>query len=232
MSNVAIERQPAVAVYRDRPAPVVVRPEGLTAETAGEALGTLEHGCRLFLLSKGAVSLTDLIGEVLRQMGGADLLFIASWTIASDAIATLRGWLDSGLVRTLRVLVDPSYVVRHVSYAQELREAIGLQRVALANTHLKLAVAVNSEWAIVVSSSANLNAARRLESFAIEDSRSLAAWLLSVLPDWYVDASGSWALSRSEHSARLAAWREPEAPAVECDPVEAELLAALGRGLR
>ena len=164
MGNVGRETAPAVAGWVGRGGPVECRSEGLTATTALAACGRLRRGGRLFLLSKGAVSAGDVLGWVLARTGASDVL-LATWTVGTDGIRALRRLLDSGRIRSLRLLVDPSFASRHPSYCAQVRAAFGVDAIRFAVLHAKICTVVNEAWAVVVRGSANFNENRRLEFF-------------------------------------------------------------------
>jgi len=208
MANVRRERAPEVAAFADRPVPVVTRLEGLTAGTALAALGPLQPGGRVFLLSKGAVSAGDVVTWALEQTGPADLL-VSTWTISPAEISSLKRLVDSGRIRSFRLLTDFSFQRRHPSYAALLRATFGPEAVALTICHAKLAVISNATWAIVVRSSANMNRASRTEYHEISADRGLAEFIVATLGKWFPPASDTWTVPVAEHRRRFEAWGEP-----------------------
>ena len=233
MANVKAEIAPALAAFSDGLGPVVIRRDGLTAQTATAALGCLEPGARLFVLSKGAVSAGDVIWWALEQTGTADVL-ISTWTISPDEIRGLRRLLDRGAIRTLRLLVDFSFPRRHPAYTAELRASFGPQAVALTVCHAKVAVLVNEQWAVVIRSSANLNRNSRTEYHEVSDDRGLAAFVLEVLGEWFPPAADTWTVRPSEHQRRFAEWHadEGQAAGVQVAPMASRAARARRRTLQ
>jgi hypothetical protein len=205
MANVKRESAPELAAFGDRSAPIVTRSEGLTAGTALEALGALEPGGHVFVLSKGAVSAGHVIAWALDQTGPADAL-ISTWTVSPDEIKGLRRLVDRGRIRSLRMLMDFSFANRHAAYCAELRATFGPAVVALTVCHAKLAVLTNDAWALVVRSSANLNRNSRTEYHEVSDDRGLATFIVDALGAWFPPAADQWTVPVAEHKARFAAW--------------------------
>ena len=211
MANVRRERRPALAAYARAASPLVTRHEGLTARTALEALGPLAHGAHLFVLSKGAVSAGDVLAWALEQTGDADVL-VSTWTISPDEIRALKRLVDSGRIRTFRLLTDFSFGNRHPAYAALLRSTFGTEAIAVTVCHAKVATVSNAAWALVVRSSANLNRNSRTEYHEVSDDRGLADFINETLGAWFPAAADAWAVPVAEHRRRFDAWGETGAP--------------------
>lgn len=205
MANVRRDKRPAVAARADVPPALVTRSEGLTGRSALMALGRLQSGARLALLSKGAVSMGDVLAWALEQTGPADVL-LSTWTIASDEIGALGRLVTGGGIRRLRLLTDFSFRHRHPAYCAQLRGTFGPESVALTVVHAKLAVITNEQWSVVVRSSANLNRNSRVEFYEVSDERALAEYLAGVLGEWFPPAADQWEAKPIEHKRRFTAW--------------------------
>ena len=211
MANVRRERAPETAAHLAPAAPVVTRTAGLTGRTALEALGSMPKGGHLFLLSKGAVGAGDVITWALDQTGDADVL-VSTWTISPDEIAGLKRLVDSGRIRTFRLLTDFSFGRRHPAYAALLRATFGPEAIAVTVCHAKVATVINAEWALVIRSSANLNRNSRTEYHEVSDDRGLATFINDTLGAWFPPAADQWDLPVLEHRRRFDAWGETGAP--------------------
>jgi hypothetical protein len=212
MANVRRERKPETAAHLAPAAPVVTRTAGLTGRTALEALGTVPKGGHLFVLSKGAVSAGDVITWALEQTGDADV-FVSTWTISPEEIRGLKRLVDSGRIRTFRLLTDFSFGNRHPAYAALLRSTFGPGAVALTVCHAKLATVVNDSWAVVIRSSANLNRNSRTEYHEVSDDRGLADFITETLSGWFPARPDTWAIPVAEHRRRFDLWGEDLAAA-------------------
>lgn len=211
MANAGRERAPKTAAVRLRAGRVGLRRDGLTAPSARVAFGRLAHGARVVCLSKGAFGFGDAVRYLLETAGPADVL-LTSWAIGAKEITAFRALVTDGAIRTLRLLVDASFVQRQPAYTARLRASFGPGCVRLATCHSKLATAINDRWAFVVLSSANLNRNSRLEFFQVEDNRRLAKAINSTLGAWFAEpAADDWDASRAEHGRRFDAWAETPA---------------------
>ena len=180
--------------------------DALSASTASALFGPLEHGTHLVALSKGAVGFGEVVGLMLATAGAADLT-LATWAAAPAELRALRRLLDAGGIRQLRLLIDPSFQRRQPAYCAVLRALFGPEAVRLVVSHLKLALVVNDAWALVLRSSANLNANHRLELFEVSDDRALARFLQARLAEWYPAPADQWDAGAAAHEAALADWR-------------------------
>jgi hypothetical protein len=184
-----------------------VQNEALTARSAADLFGRLRKGAEVFALSKGYVSFGEAVGYLLETAGPADVL-LSTWTIGASEIRGLRRLVDSGRIRALRLLVDPSFNRRHRAYAALLRSLFGSESVRLVKLHAKLACVVNDGWALVLRSSANLNANHRCEFFEVSDDRALASFICATLGEWF-EMPVNWDASARVHAEAFLTWAEP-----------------------
>jgi hypothetical protein len=211
MANVRREKTPETAAHLALTAPVVTRTAGLTGRTALEALGTLPHRGHVFVLSKGSVSAGDVLGWALEHSGPADVL-VSTWTISPEEIRGLKRLVESGRIRTFRLLTDFSFGNRHPAYAALLRSTFGPAAIAVTVCHAKVATVINAEWALVIRSSANLNRNSRTEYHEVSDDRGLAEFINATLGAWFPAAPDAWAVPVAEHRRRFEAWGETDDP--------------------
>ena len=153
-------------------------------ENARQALGELHHGLEVFGLSKGQFSLLDLLVEILRQTGPADVS-VSTWTAARKSIERAHRLLASREIRTLRWLVDFSFLRRQPGYCSLLRARFGDDVIRTTKNHAKFLLIRNAEWDVVVRTSMNLNDNPRLESFEVSEDPALAAFLGGVIDDLF-----------------------------------------------
>lgn len=186
-----------------------VQSGALTARSAAEMFGALSPGCDVFALSKGAVSFGDVVAFMLETAGPANVV-LSTWTIGAAEIGAVRRLVDSGRIRSLRLLVDPSFVRRHRAYAALLRATFGAESIRLVKLHAKLAVVQNASWALVLRSSANMNANHRVEFFELSDDPALAAGIVNTLGSWFDWAPPSqWDGGARAHADAFDTWQAP-----------------------
>jgi hypothetical protein len=157
------------------------------ASTAVEGFG---HGTELFVLTFGQFSLLDLITALLDTTGPADVT-ISTWTAATADLTRAEEFLRDGRIRSLRFLVDRSFLTRQPGYARQLVEAFGQDAVRTTRTHAKFATITNGEWAVSVRTSMNMNENPRLEYAEVSDDRDIAGWLIGIVDEiWATEPPG------------------------------------------
>ena len=132
---------------------------------ARDAIGTLEPGCEIYCLTYGQFSLIDALVALLEQTGPADVV-LATWTAAQADLrraATLMQQ-DSGQIRSLRMIVDRSFLTRQPEYCATMRELFGDAAIRTARSHAKFMAIRNDRWNLAVRTSMNLNENPRLEN--------------------------------------------------------------------
>lgn len=212
MANVRREANPEARTIRLEAGGLRLSDGALTADTAAAALGPLEAGGRVFALSKGAVAFGDCVRFMLDVAGPADVL-LSTWAISGREIRAFRSLVDDGRVRSLRLVIDPSFTRRHRAYTAQLRAEFGADSIRLVACHAKLATVCNADWSLVLRSSANLNQNARTEFFDCEDSRPLATFIAATFAEWFaLPAFDQWDTAPAEHRRRFSTWRSDGLP--------------------
>jgi len=150
-------------------------------ENAKKAIGTLEKGCEIYGLSKGQFSIINIIEEILKQTGKADVL-ISTWTAANAEIKKAENFLENGTINKISFIVDRSFKTRQPKYYKMLIEKFG-DIVYTTNSHAKFILIKNDEWNMVVRTSMNLNENKRLENFEISDCKVLYDYMSEIASD-------------------------------------------------
>lgn len=150
------------------------------AENVKRSIGTLYQGMDVFLVSKGQWSLIDALEYLLGQTGPADAV-LTTWSMGGEEVATMNRLLRvKGLIRSLRFLVDFSFVSRKPVFCSDLRAAFG-DCVRVFPCHAKLGLIGNEDWKLVIRSSMNLNRNIRLEFLEVSDDAELYDFLSGVI---------------------------------------------------
>lgn len=169
-------------------------------EQAAQAIGTLEHGCEIFGLTKGQFSISDVIQHCLTQTGPATV-DIATWTAALGDIKRAENLLRDGRITRIRFMVDPSFKSRKPEFCKALVETFGDGCIRTVNSHAKFAIIRNAEWDLAIRTSMNLNPNPRLENFEISDDRNLAQFFTDIVDQVFLafsDATNFATQSRKE----------------------------------
>lgn len=143
-----------------------------SVETAAECIGSLYKGCEIFCLTKGQFSLFDIVECVLAFTGPADVL-ISTWTAAGADTKRAKDFLVNGDIRSIRWVVDRSFLSRQPAYCMALKEEFG-DCIRTTRTHAKFIIVRNENWHFVIRTSMNLNSNPRIEDFEISEDKDFA----------------------------------------------------------
>jgi len=144
--------------------------------------GALEKGVEICGLTNGSFSVIDLIDMCLCCSGPADIV-IATWTASAGNISRANDFLKDGRVKSLRFLVDGSFMSRQPAYCQELIDFFGRDSIRTIGIHAKFALIGNDDWKIVLRTSANLNLNKRIEFYDITEGYELYDYFMDLV-DW------------------------------------------------
>ena len=136
-----------------------------------DVLPTLEMGDILEYFTHGRFSMHNLIEYVLRVTGPADVL-IATWAMTEAPLRTISRLKNEGKILKLQCMLEhkvPGHNPKSYAYAKEIFDEIWLGR-----NHAKVVVIENENWAVVITTSANLTRNRRIEAGDIKCSRESA----------------------------------------------------------
>lgn len=149
---------------------------------ARQAIGTIEPGCELYVLTFGQFSLCDALVALLEQTGPASVA-LSTWTAANADLRRTLKLLEHASITDLRMVVDRSFLTRKPRDCQALRELFGDECIRTMNTHAKFMTIQNDTWSLAVRTSMNLNGNPRLENIEISDDPELCAFMTTVVDD-------------------------------------------------
>jgi hypothetical protein len=127
-------------------------------------LSFLQMGDVITGVSKGKISMPQLIEALLKKVGPAELLF-STWAISQKPIEQLQRWKSQGLLSSLTVVLDHRLKERKPAQFAYLSGIADV--VHSAKCHAKVAVLLNDAWRVVVIGSANWTVNPRFEAFVI-----------------------------------------------------------------
>lgn len=134
---------------------------------AADSIAGFDHGMDIVGLTFGQFSLLDLIDATLNITGPADVT-ISTWSAGFyDAAAALR-FRDSGRMTSCRFIVDSS-AKRGQATVADIGDLFGAENVRATRMHAKFALIRNDEWAVLITTSMNLNLNARCEQFEMTD---------------------------------------------------------------
>lgn len=143
---------------------------------ARESIGSLYPGCEIFCLTDGQFSLFDIIEVVLDTTGPADVI-ISTWTAAGADTKKAKAFVQTGNIRSIRWIVDRSFLSRQPEYCRVLIEEFG-DCLRSIRSHCKFIAISNEEWAFAIRTSMNLNSNPRVEDFEISEDREFAQYFI------------------------------------------------------
>lgn len=155
----------------------------------GASVAQVEKGRRIVGLTDGSYSLIDLIHGVLKKTGAAHLI-TCTWSAGIKDIAQIKWMLDSQLIQSIRVITDAGYKNRQITYAMSLEDWIGEENVRVSIIHAKFVLVHNQDWKIVINTSMNLNANRKIESFEITENAEYLGFYMKYVEHTFGEMPG------------------------------------------
>lgn len=140
------------------------------------AIGPVEPGMEVFVLTHGQFSLIDALVYLSREIGPCDLS-VSTWTAGSEDLQHMADLLASGQFRSVRFLVDRSFVTRQPAYCAKLRTLFGDDVIRTTRAHAKFITLRNDRFDLAVRTSMNLNYNPRMENIEISDDPALADFM-------------------------------------------------------
>lgn len=154
--------------------------------TVADALGPITTGVEVFALTHGQFSLIDALVYLSQQIGPCDLT-VSTWTAGHDDLSYMADLLSRGTFRSVRFLVDRSFITRQPDYCKKLRELFGDESIRTTRTHAKFAILRNDRFALAVRTSMNLNSNPRSENIEVSDDTGLADFLESEVEQYFAE---------------------------------------------
>lgn len=132
-----------------------------TSDAVAEVFPSIQPGISYHYASAGLWSVHDLLFHLLRTTGPADL-WIATWSMAEESVRMLVQGMDSGLIRSLQLLIDARVIRRNASAYAFVKAHADIVRVTPC--HAKVTVLQNEAWHIAINGSPNYTNNPRIES--------------------------------------------------------------------
>lgn len=151
-------------------------------ESARMAIGELTPGCEIFGFTKGQFSLIHLLDAITEQVGDSDMV-ICTWSAADGDVEKAKQWIETGRVKSLRMIVDFSFQRRKPDVCQILRERFGDDALRVTVCHAKFILIRSGDWRIVVRTSMNLTHNPRFENFEISDCPEMFSFMTSIVDE-------------------------------------------------
>lgn len=163
--------------------------------TAGEAIGPVAPGMRVFAVTRGQFGAVDVLNYLLAQVGPA-YVSIWTWAIAQYELQVMETLLERGDILGARLVIDQSADKRNPEFIEAWRARFGETAVRITRTHAKLyrVWTADGRFRLLCRGSFNLNWSPRLEQLDLDEGSAafdLIAGIeetLRVLPRAYSSA--------------------------------------------
>ena len=158
-------------------------------DAVGDSLGPVRPGMDVYVLTFGQFDLSDVIDYLLSGVGPADLV-VATWTAGAADLERAGRLLDDERLLSVRFIVDQSFPNRQPAYYAKLVDRFGESAVTITRSHCKFVLIAGAEYRLVIRTSMNLNANRRLENLEVSDDPELFSFMETVVDEVF-DEGGS-----------------------------------------
>lgn len=159
-------------------------------------------------LTYGQFSLLDLIEAALEVTGPADVT-ISTWSAGFYDVEAAVRFRDNGLLRSCRFLMDSS-AKRGQATPGDVADLFGPDSVRTSRSHAKFVLIRNKDWAVVITSSMNLNLNPRLEQFEMTDDVDRYDFFDAFVQSVWTDLPEGWVNDRRLPPANNVEHVEPE----------------------
>ena len=136
--------------------------------SAAEAIGPIDPGMRVFLLTRGQFSMLDMVQHVLAEVGPA-AVSIWTWAIADYEVEAMTGIMASRAILEARLIVDRSAEQRSAATIGAWRDRFGAAAVRVCKNHAKIARVWTADRRVLLRGSMNLNFNPRFEQADITE---------------------------------------------------------------
>ena len=161
---------------------------------ARDTIAGFEPGTDIVGLTYGQFSLLDLIEATLEITGPADVT-ISTWSAGFYDVEAAVRFRDNGLLTSCRFLMDSS-AKRGQATPGDVAELFGQDSIRTSRSHAKFVLIRNDDWAVVITSSMNLNLNPRLEQFEMTDDRERFDFFDAFVQSVWVDLPEGWVEDR------------------------------------
>jgi len=178
-----------------RPTPKRRKLASLNLATAAEAIGSLTPETEIYGVTRGDISLTDILAHVMQDTDSRDLV-LATWTAAAGSLTVFADMARARAIRSLRLIVDPSFVTRKPADCELVHTLFGSEAIRCVPLHAKFAVFTGGRVPVTLRTSMNLNPNSRLESYEISTCPAMADYHLrladQIFEQFAVPMPGEW----------------------------------------
>lgn len=154
--------------------------------SARDTIAGFGHDMDVAGLTFGQFSLIDLIQAALEITGPADVT-ISTWSAGFYDIEAAENFRANGLLRSVRFIMDAASMKKGQASVHDVAGLFGADAIRTTRTHAKFALVSNEEWAVVITSSMNLNLNPRCEQFEMTDDPERSRMFLSFVDELFLE---------------------------------------------
>lgn len=140
--------------------------------SARDTIAGFDHGMDVVGLTFGQFSLLDLVDAALEITGPADVT-ISTWSAGFYDVEAAERFRDSGRLRSIRFIMDSS-AKRGQATVGDVADVFGPDSIRATRSHAKFVLIRNEAWAVLITTSMNLNLNPRIEQFEMTDDAARA----------------------------------------------------------
>lgn len=133
---------------------------------AQECIGNLNYGDEITGLTCGQFSSIDILEHMLNELGESDVS-VSTWTSGIYDVERASQLKETGLIKSIRFLLDKTQFSKSPQYAGVMLENFGVESFRDTNTHAKITIVNGERGSAVMRSSMNLNKNLKTEQFDI-----------------------------------------------------------------
>ena len=143
-------------------------------QTCSDVLSDIKHGESVYAFNGGQFSFINVLEHLLDISGPADVK-IMTWSAGDADLQYAHKFLESGMIKSIKFLVDFSFPTRQPKYCQRILELFPMS-VKATNLHAKMIVIGNDKWNFMVRTSMNLNHNRRFENLEVVEGKEITGF--------------------------------------------------------
>jgi hypothetical protein len=135
---------------------------------AKTAIGKLEHGDHVFLVTRGQFGMIDVLLAILDQTGPAHVS-IWVWAIADWEVRVIDRMMEDKRIMSAVLHCEHGMLSRKPQIIRDWQERFGEKSVKFVISHAKIIRIWNDDWRVCVRGSCNLNYNPRYEQIDIDE---------------------------------------------------------------
>jgi hypothetical protein len=153
-------------------------------KTAAECIGPVEKGMAVFAITRGQISMIDVVSHLISQMERPQIS-VWTWCIADYEVEAFEKLLRDDRLSGGRLIIDQRGEQRNVDLVDRWRAKFGPESVKVCMNHAKIATLCDANYRVLARGSMNLNHNPRFEQFDVsegDDAYSLVQEIENELP--------------------------------------------------